>query len=221
MIAGFAPLLADAELLKVIGFIIVALIYAFNYFVGAKGQQRKPPRPEMRPRPPGAPAGRQEVSDEVAEFLRRTAERTGGKKPAQPEVAQPQRRPLSERRLKSLPASASTADTETVEVVAVDEPAPADSIAAHVQQFDTRILGERSGQPTQAEQESRLLQSHVQQTFDHQLGRLAQRTPDAPTAGESPAPISAESIAELLANPENVRGAVVLNEILQRPTDRW
>ena len=92
MIAAFVPLLADAEIFKVIGLIIVALIWIFNHFVGAKGPQRRPPTGrDAAPRPPGAPAGRQEVNDEVAEFLRRTAERTAGKKRTEPEAAPPAR----------------------------------------------------------------------------------------------------------------------------------
>lgn len=217
MIAAFVPLLADAELLKVIGFIIVALIWVFNHFIGAKGPQRRPPRVDMRPRPPGAPAGRQEVNDEVAEFLRRTAERTAGRKRTEPEAAPPARRPLSERRLKRMPHG-----MEPVEAVAVDESSET-SVAEHVQEFDSHLLSERAKRLTQTEQESRLFQSEVQHAFDHQLGCLAQRAPDAEGSGETPAqaPNAAASIAALLADPENLRNVVVLNEILRRPTDRW
>lgn len=219
MIAPLVPLLAAADdWLKIIGFIIVALIWVFNHFVGAKGQQqRRPQRPEMRPRPPGAPAGRQEVNDEVAEFLRRTAERTAAKKRPEPEPAQPARRPLAERRLKPMPAGA-----EAIEAVAVEE-GPSDvSVSAHVQQFDAQVLGDRSGFATHADQEARLLQAHVEQTFDHQVGQLAQKSSEAPAVTQAPSPApAAAAIAALLADPANVRSAVVLNEILRRPTDRW
>ncbi len=220
MIAGFAPLFADGtDILKIIGFIIVALIYVFNHFVGNKAQQRKPQRPEMRPRPPGAPAGRQEVNDEVAEFLRRTAERSSAKKRVEEEPQQPVRRPLTERRLSSLPSSG-----EVVEVEAVDEPPTGAGVAAHVQRhLDPRAFGERASQLTHTEQEARLFQSHVQQTFDHQVGHLAQRSADIGGSGQEPVepPSAAASIAALLAEPQSLRGAVVLNEILQRPSDRW
>jgi hypothetical protein len=214
MIAAFVPLLADAEILKVIGFIIVALIWVFNHFVGAKGPQRRPPRADVRPRPPGAPAGRQEVNDEVAEFLRRTAERTAGKKRTEPEAAPPARQPLSERRLNRMPSG-----MEPVEAVAVDEP-PEVSVAEHVQEFDSHLLSERPRRMTQMEQESRSFQAEVQHDFDHQLGRLAQHSPLAAEARQA-APNPAASIAALLADPENLRNVVVLNEILRRPTDRW
>lgn len=62
----------------------------------------------------------------------------------------------------------------------------------------------------------------LHQKFDHELGSLAGRrtetAADQPTA-ERVTP--ADQIAALLASPEGVRQAIVLNEILRRPTDRW
>ena len=81
----FAPLLADAEMLKLIGLIVVGLIYLINHLLGGAGakgaQQRRGLKPEQRPaaRPrPRAPAPRQPaakstMSDEVNDFLRRAA----------------------------------------------------------------------------------------------------------------------------------------------------
>ena len=218
MSAWFAPALAavDVDVLKLLGFVVLAIIYVFNHFVGgAKNQQRKPPRPDPRLRPP-AP-GRQGVQDEVAEFLRRTAERTNAKKPpAEAQPAPAERRPLAERRL---PLAG-----ETVEVEAIDEPPTGANVAEHVQQhLDTREFAQRARQLGHVEQEERSFQAHVQQTFDHQVGQLALR-PLEPAAGSPDAtapPTAAESVAALLADPQSLRGAVVLNEILQRPTERW
>jgi hypothetical protein len=219
MNAWFAPALAaiDPGMLKLIFFAVVTIIYVFNHFVG-KGQQRKPPRPDPRLRPQ-AP-GRQEVNDEVAEFLRRTAERTNAKKPpVEAEPAPIERRPLVERRLPSTSLSG-----ETVEVEAIDEPPSGAGVAAHVQQhLDTREFAQRASQLGQVEQEERSFQAHVQQTFDHQVGQLASRRsePAVGTGEASGQPTAAESVAALLADSQNLRSAVVLNEILQRPTDRW
>ena len=211
-----APCIAafDLATLQILGFIVVALIYVFNHFVaGAKAQQRKPPRPEVRMRPP-AP-GRQEVNDEVAEFLRRTAERSG-KKPPEPQAAAPARRPLVERRAAPL--------GDYVEVEAVDEPPTGAGVASHVQQhLNTREFAERASQLGSVDQEERAFDAQVHQTFDHQVGHLATRAEEPAPGVAPPAPpaLSSQTVAELLANPQNLRGAVVLNEILQRPTDRW
>jgi hypothetical protein len=71
--------------------------------------------------------------------------------------------------------------------------------------------------------------AHVSKVFEHQLGSFASssladssasaassrdRTATAATA----APIA---LATLLANPQNLQSAIILNEILQRPEHRW
>jgi len=57
--------------------------------------------------------------------------------------------------------------------------------------------------------------------FDHKIGTLAGSTvPETelvPIVRETPA----SQIAAMLANPDGVRQAMILNEVLRRPTDRW
>ncbi len=57
--------------------------------------------------------------------------------------------------------------------------------------------------------------------FDHTVGTLAGSSVPAvdlvPVAADSPA----AQIAAMLAKPDGVRQAIVLNEILNRPSDRW
>ena len=208
----------DPWTLKAIFLIVMGLIYMFNKLVaGAKPQPRNPPRPDPRLRPP-SPA-RQEVNDEVAEFLRRTAERTAqrsGKKPPEPQPAAPARRPLVERHVAPL-------SSELVEVEAIDEPPTGAGVASHVaQHLDRSEFDQRAAQLGRVEQEERTFQAQVDQTFDHQVGHLAARSEEpAPGVATPAAPVAAQAIAALLADPQNLRGAVVLNEILQRPTDRW
>jgi hypothetical protein len=62
----------------------------------------------------------------------------------------------------------------------------------------------------------------LQKKFDHELGTLGSRpsaTPPAEPATQTPSP--AAQIAAMLSKPEGVRQAVILNEILHRPSDRW
>ncbi|HUY92200.1 MAG TPA: hypothetical protein VMV10_25900 [Pirellulales bacterium] len=218
MNVGFAPLLAiDQSTLRILGVIVVALIYVFNHFVGsAKAQQRRPPRADPRLRPP-AP-GKQEVNDEVAEFLRRTAERST-KRPPEPQMAPQAPRPLVERRTLSAPLWG-----DLVEVEAIDEPPTGAGVASSVQQhLNNREFAERARQLGSVDQEERAFEAQVHQAFDHQVGHLAMRAEEpAPGAAPPAAPaISSQTLAALLADPQNLRGAIVLNEILQRPTDRW
>ncbi len=72
------------------------------------------------------------------------------------------------------------------------------------------------------------MSEHVHQVFEHRLGSLGESTSEGqPAGGETKATQSAQQKAEALAvaglfvNQENLRRAVVLREILERPTDRW
>ena len=68
-------------------------------------------------------------------------------------------------------------------------------------------------------------EEHRKKTFDRQIGSLTDTSRSEPSpsaAGEAqPAGANARAIANLLAKPESVRQAIVLNEILNRPEDRW
>lgn len=58
--------------------------------------------------------------------------------------------------------------------------------------------------------------------FDHALGTLSERSSEPSAASPPPVIMTpAAQIAAMLANPEGVRQAVILNEILRRPSDRW
>jgi hypothetical protein len=65
----------------------------------------------------------------------------------------------------------------------------------------------------------------LHQKFDHELGSLGHSTGTSATteAGSPPRSIAspAGQIAAMLANPEGIRQAIILNEILHRPSDRW
>lgn len=72
-----------------------------------------------------------------------------------------------------------------------------------------------------------VMEAHLKEVFDHRLGSLqAAASPSVASAAPKtrkaakalPAPIG---FAAMLANTGNVRNAIVMSEILQRPTDRW
>ncbi len=76
------------------------------------------------------------------------------------------------------------------------------------------------------------IQRHLQEKFDHRLGRLAgmggesaaaQTAVDleAPQLSAAAASAGAAQLAALLANPASLRQAVVLTEIINRPESRW
>lgn len=62
----------------------------------------------------------------------------------------------------------------------------------------------------------------LHQKFDHELGSLGHSTgTSGTTEAGSPPRSPAAQIAAMLASPEGVRQAIILNEILHRPSDRW
>jgi hypothetical protein len=79
-----------------------------------------------------------------------------------------------------------------------------------------RHLGEQIGQLDNR------MEAHLHQKFDHNLGTLATRES---TPGQQVVAVlatsPAEEIAALLATPQGMQQAIVLGEIMRRPTDRW
>jgi hypothetical protein len=71
-----------------------------------------------------------------------------------------------------------------------------------------------------------VMEAHLKEVFDHRLGSL-QKDAIANSAGQSAAKKTGKAVpapvgfAALFANTGSVRQAIVLNEILQRPADRW
>lgn len=188
---------------------------------------------------------------QVDEFLRRAGKQPAGQgaAPGQPQlrpagreeivvlldesVAEPPRRPGVER--KNLPSASPAARAKrspaprVVPLPAapkrrVEKPrskSVADHVAEHVgaatQQFRQEVanLGER------VKQADEQFDRQLAQKFDHELGSLGSLAPSGEQPAQPAAPTPASEIAALMASPAGVRQAVVLNEILRRPTDRW
>jgi hypothetical protein len=90
------------------------------------------------------------------------------------------------------------------------------------------------------EQADERMEGHLQQIFDHSLGQLAatetvtdDRIPlakvpvhpkglemDSPT-GQPVVEVTPSEIAQTIRSPHDMRKAIILSEILTRPTDRW
>jgi hypothetical protein len=95
----------------------------------------------------------------------------------------------------------------------------AESVAAH-----TRAIGEQSSRLGQRIiQEDQQFDAQLKAKFDHSVGTLT----GSNIAAEEVAAMSqggsqvALQLAEMLASPDGMRQAIVLNEILRRPSERW
>jgi len=219
-----ASLLAkiDPDLFKVIAVIVFMSIAAIRHLgKAANTQQRKLARPIAPPRPRPQP-DRREVEDEVSDFLRRAAEKRSGRPPAVSPAAAPAAE--APRRLIEIGAS------DVVHAQAIEEPPTGAAVAQHVRQhLDTREFDARASHLTSVDQADEAIESHLHQVFAHQVGHLSSSRPAdpvlegqsgaAPTTPETTAP--AEYLVSLLGNPQSLRSAVILKEVLERPTQRW
>jgi hypothetical protein len=108
------------------------------------------------------------------------------------------------------------------------QPANRDTVAEHVAESvaaHSRAIGEQASRLGQRIiQEDHQFDVQLKAKFDHKVGTL---TGSAVAAAEQAAAAAASEatpaaqLAALLANPDGVRQAIVINEIIRRPSDRW
>lgn len=103
------------------------------------------------------------------------------------------------------------------------------SVAEHVEEqvtAHTRTIADKASQLGQRiVAEDQQFDSQLKSKFDHTVGTLSGSTlgvaseqpPSLPPINDSPA----AQLASLLANPNGIRQAVLVNEILRRPSERW
>jgi hypothetical protein len=163
----------------------------------------KPPRVPRMPRPP-----QEQFKDEIEEFLRRAAQ------PRQPAGGQTREKPRAEAAAKTAPAA--------------EEPAQSPvTVVEHVRKhLDTSDFQRRTQQlGDEVAQADDKIDARVHEVFEHQLSQFDWRTPqELAAAGAAPTPAVATSAAgllPLLADPQSLRQAILLAEILERPEHRW
>jgi hypothetical protein len=237
-------LAADWEALIKVGIFLVVIGYSLiNQIIAAarkaaRSAQPGEPRPAA-PKPavpkPERPPRQQQLHDEVEEFLRRAkaqglpgAPSSAGNKP--PPLPNAQRDKINVEL--SLPPTARKRPKPSVRVLTtatpatvLDEPLTNYASPGHLEDhISSRNLEHRVGSLATHEQQ---FDAHVGQGFGRTLGSLASQTAEAsvvpPTdaTGANWEPTAAERFADDLRNPESMRMAMVLNEILMRPEHRW
>jgi hypothetical protein len=131
--------------------------------------------------------------------LRRESRTIAAQPVSMPSDQRPARRPVTPRKRKTLAERA----TERAA-------ARADSLAKKVSHLGQRVI-----------EDDQQFDVQLKAKFDHTVGTLAagpvSQAELVPAAPSSPA----GQIAAMLANPDGVRQAIILNEILRRPSDRW
>jgi hypothetical protein len=214
-----------------------------------QAQPEVPPDPMAAGAAPAAAQPKAPQQDplraQVDEFLRRAGKQPGGKPPAaasqrkppvredivvllDDSVAQPPRRSPSSLRPQPKPAPAER-DKRSPAPSAKKPRAGrqrgksvAEHVAEHTGASTTQFRQEVADLGQRVKQADEQFDRQLQQKFDHELGTLASRAPVSEPATPAATSVNpAAQIAALMASPEGVRQAIVLNEVLRRPTDRW
>jgi hypothetical protein len=185
----------------------------------AAAQGQRPPQPPSQPSPPQA---QQPVWTPPA------PQQPFQQRPPQPVYPQPpappQRRPGSLADVVML-EPVELVDAEIVEVAPprrdlASRPAGSQfrgsqAIAQHAQQLGAEVdLADDK------------LEAHLHQVFDHKVGDLKRSTMEAgaisPSQAARDAPLpGAVSIAAMLVDPQSLRNAILMAEILRRPEENW
>jgi hypothetical protein len=216
------PLLAD--LTDLIGYVAVVVFVVLRLVFTQMSEAKKKaeaPRPGGRPRPPapqprpGQPNQR-DLRSEVDEFLRRS--RGLPEQRPEPELVlaeEPPRRPTSREGWAQQQA-------DPVEQARRESATVSEHVSQRMRHLEESRLAENAahlGEEVALADDK--VQARLDATFKHRLGRIAQQEAAPVAEAAEPREFSIDQIAAMLASPEGIRDAVILNEILTRPADRW
>ncbi len=219
---ALVPLFAiDAGLIKLLLFLVFVVVAGINQMIktAREKQAMRPPRP---PQPENDV--RRQIESELEAFLRRA--QGGQAQPPQPPAA-PQPQPSNKQKNKQAKKARRAAAAGEAVAAEVVEGKQRPRLEPRLQQhIDTSRFDERAKHLTNIPQEADDLDSHVHKVFDHQLGSLGERSrvqSDQTTVaaeGQGTTPTAA-AISAMLADPVSLQQAIIMQEILSRPTHRW
>ena len=217
--------------------------------VPREGRPAGPPQPQQMPQPgmqKPVPAGGQQADQlrsQVEEFLRRAGRPPQGGQPQQPRPASaievlvgdasqpPERKSFAEstrlgKSRKSQAASPSVGNADKRPARRSVVPKRRVTLAERAADREvTRLSGLPERPPQLGKriiEEDEQFDIQLKAKFDHTVGTLGESTPTGQP--QQPGPqreTPAAQIAAMLANPDGVRQAMIINEILRRPSDRW
>lgn len=220
---ALALLLADVDDWVRLAVVIVPIIlYALNSLLG--GDKKAAPQRPQRPQQPAPP--RQQIDDEVEQFLKRAAERRAGNA-QRAEVKPP---PSVFPQTSPSPQPAARGAREVISAT-VAEQRPSNLSTLGERPALASEFEERAARLSRlASEESQRLSQHLSDVFDHKVGGLESRqvgtlasgalNADAPPP-QQPQVSDAAAVLEMLRQPQSARRAIILAEILARPEHRW
>jgi hypothetical protein len=235
MIAPTLIFAAPVDFLQFGAFIVVILIWVIRFFANFI-QEAKANAPQAKKEQPA----KESLQGEIEKFLREAEEQRGtaraqtisprpvmapreadprSKRGALPQGKGQRSRPLSQEQ----PVVMAELARESLQSRKALEP-------KIQQRLDQRKFPERTGNLANESNAPRALEAHVHQVFDHQVGTLAnQKTSTILGTQTDPQQSGAVAVVSKSANaldlgaltPAQLRQAIVINEILKPPVERW
>jgi hypothetical protein len=238
-----------ADLLTALVPVVVFVIWVIGQI--ANRAKEAPAKPVRRPAARPAADWADEDEDDVEEFVMAQPAEAGGKKTVFDEIEQFLARARQQAQQAAQPQPPAAAKPIVVKPVVAQlaEPrrglggesprAPGrlgtrDRVTAHVNEtVDTSDITaniEQLGDSVEIADD--VMEAHLKEVFDHRIGTLQQSAADTQAtrraAANAQKRATGESVtappvdfAAMLANTGDLRKAIVLNEILQRPAERW
>ena len=228
MFLGTVLMAAGGDWTSLIVPLVFVIIYVVNHLLSlskpkpnsppkSNNPQRQPGQGERPPRPPRAagqpPANPSPLNAEIEQFLKRAQGRPGDRTLRAPTAKAPPLPPPRE---------------EPVDVQPIERSSVASSVEKHMA---NRGFGQRAehlaDDVVRGDQE---MEQHLQKAFSHRVGTLSDSTSNLattsvtevePVASQARQTLVSNALAGLLADPQSLKQAVILTEILQRPEHRW
>jgi hypothetical protein len=173
-------------------------------------------RQQARVNLPPPPGDKQRVEDEVSAFLRRAAQQRTGHTTRTPTPATPPQPPVVLRKQ-------NVSETRRADAAAAEAAQQANMPRTLAPTLSASIGSRQLGgvQPKEVVQAEAAMQSHLTQVFGHNVGSLGDDQTAAGTATSELAAVPADRMAGLLRDPQTIRDAIIIGEILRRPEERW
>ncbi len=219
------------NLLSAIGFddllgaIVPIAFFIFWIISNVAGARQKNAQQGQRPAMPADdPVGQDALETEIGKFLKQAKNKRAG---GDVEIFDPAAEPLFHPPL-SEPIEAELLSGRPADEL-INRHTVSSRVAADLDTRPTRERIERMGDNVEVADE--VMAAHVREVFEHPIGSLTDtsdrgyeqdQTADDPESDRiARTPTAAVDFAALLGNTDNLRQAIVMNEILQRPVDRW
>ena len=158
-----------------------------------------------------------EIAEQQQGQPRPGPQRSAPPRPAPQRAPQPRPAPQRPVASRSAPVDAEVLDAEIVDAAPVRRRA---AVAQHVEKhLDTSDVTARAAQlGAEIGQADEKVEAHLRQKFDHDLSRISD---PEDKAGAAAGAAFAARIVELFRSPQSIQQAFILNEIINRPEQRW